>query len=98
MLLAALAAIAAELVATEGHRWVHRLVAVDPDRTGPDATRHIRRIAGYETTPILAITANAFAEDKAHCLAAGMNDFLVKPFNPDQLFSSLFKWLDRHTA
>ena len=67
-----------------------------PKLNGPDATRHIRRIPGYETTPILAITANAFAEDKAHCLSAGMNDFLVKPFNPDQLFASLFKWLDRY--
>ena len=79
----------------------YALVLMDmqmPNLNGPDATRHIRRIAGYETTPILAITANAFAEDKAHCLAAGMNDFLVKPFNPDQLFSSLFKWLDRYTA
>ena len=79
----------------------YALVLMDmqmPNLNGPDATRHIRRIAGYEATPILAITANAFAEDKAHCLAAGMNDFLVKPFNPDQLFSSLFKWLDRHTA
>ncbi|MFB0935296.1 MAG: PAS domain S-box protein [Propionivibrio sp.] len=67
-----------------------------PNLNGPDATRHIRLIPGYEETPILAITANAFAEDKARCLDAGMNDFLVKPFNPDQLFASLFQWLDRH--
>jgi len=66
-----------------------------PNLNGPDATRHIRLIPGYEETPILAITANAFAEDRARCLDAGMNDFLVKPFNPDQLFASLFNWLDR---
>ena len=41
------------------------------------------------------MTANAFAEDKARCLAAGMNDFLVKPFDPEALFSSLIRWLDR---
>jgi len=69
-----------------------------PNLNGPDATRHIRLIPGYEETPILAITANAFAEDRARCLDAGMNDFLVKPFNPDQLFASLFKWLDRHAG
>ena len=69
-----------------------------PKLNGPDATRHIRQIPGYEKTPIVAITANVFAEDREYCLAAGMNDFLAKPFNPDQLFSSLFKWLDRHAG
>ena len=80
---------------------LYSLILMDmqmPNLNGPDATRHIRLIPGYEETPILAITANAFAEDKARCLAAGMNDFLVKPFNPDQLFASLFKWLDRHAG
>jgi len=41
--------------------------------------------------------ANAFAEDKARCLAAGMTDALIKPFNPDQLFSALIKHLDRRS-
>jgi len=40
------------------------------------------------------MTANAFAEDKANCLAAGMNDFVVKPFDPDVLFTTLLHWLD----
>ena len=66
-----------------------------PNMDGLDATRHIRRIAGCHTMPILAMTANAFAEDKASCLAAGMNDFVVKPFDPDVLFSTLLHWLDR---
>ena len=66
-----------------------------PNMDGLEATRRIRKIAACHTIPILAMTANAFAEDKADCLAAGMNDFVVKPFDPDVLFTTLLHWLDR---
>ena len=66
-----------------------------PNLNGLEATRQIRAIRDPLSTPILSMTANAFAEDKARCLAAGMNDFLVKPFDPEALFSSLIRWLDR---
>jgi CheY-like chemotaxis protein len=41
------------------------------------------------------MTANAFAEDKAKCMATGMNDFLVKPFNPEELFATLLRSLSQ---
>ena len=65
-----------------------------PNMDGLEATRRIRKIASCHRIPILAMTANAFAEDKANCLAAGMNDFVVKPFDPDVLFTTLLHWLD----
>ncbi len=40
------------------------------------------------------MTANAFADDRARCLEAGMNDFLVKPFDPMVLYSIFLKWLE----
>ena len=67
-----------------------------PNINGLEAARQIRQIPGYRETPIIAMTANAFAEDKARCLAAGMNDFLVKPFDPDTLFATLLRSLNRN--
>ncbi|TRZ89100.1 MAG: PAS domain S-box protein [Rhodocyclaceae bacterium] len=66
-----------------------------PNVDGLEATRQIRQMPGYLETPIIAMTANAFAEDKARCLAAGMNDFLIKPFDPDTLFATLLRWLSQ---
>jgi len=68
-----------------------------PRLDGLEATRQIRALPAYRDVPILAMTANAFAEDKASFLAAGMNDALIKPFNPTQLFSALIKHLEQRT-
>jgi CheY-like chemotaxis protein len=62
---------------------------------GVEATRAIRALAGYAETPILAMTANAFAEDRQVCIEAGMNDHIGKPVDPEQLFATLLKWLAR---
>jgi CheY-like chemotaxis protein len=66
-----------------------------PKLNGLEATRLIRQLPGYQNVPIIAMTANAFAEDKAQCLMAGMNDFLSKPFMPEELFAILFKALNQ---
>jgi len=66
-----------------------------PTMDGLEATRQIRLLPGYTTIPIVAMTANAFAEDKARCFEAGMNDFLIKPFAPDTLFATLLRVLSR---
>jgi CheY-like chemotaxis protein len=64
-----------------------------PNLNGLDATRQIREIPGHLQTPIIAMTANAFAEDRTRCLDAGMNDFLIKPFEPDALFATVLRAL-----
>jgi len=64
-----------------------------PEMGGIEATQAIRQIPGRDKVPILAMTANVFAEDRARCLEAGMNDFIAKPVEPEVLFTVLLKWM-----
>lgn len=64
-----------------------------PNMNGIDATRAIRTQSLNTTTPILAMTANAFEEDRKVCLDAGMDDHIGKPVDPELLFETLLKWL-----
>jgi len=66
-----------------------------PNLDGLEATRQIRQFPQYRRTPILAMTANAFAEDKRRCLNAGMNDFIFKPVKPELLYTTVLKWLSK---
>ena len=65
-----------------------------PEMDGFDATRGIRaQEVGHRTTPIIALTANALHGDRERCLAAGMSDYLSKPFSGASLRAALLKWL-----
>ena len=64
-----------------------------PEMDGLTATRIIRLMPGHGRVPIIALTANAFAEDKQRCLEAGMNDHLGKPIIPEAFYAMLLKWL-----
>jgi len=66
-----------------------------PELDGLEATRRIRLIPRHGNTAIIAMTANVFAEDRAKCFQAGMDDFLMKPFSPEALFGILLKRLGR---
>jgi CheY-like chemotaxis protein len=66
-----------------------------PNMDGLEATRRIRGLPNGATVPILAMTANAYAEDKARCFAAGMDDFITKPVETEVLFVRLHKALSR---
>ena len=77
-------------------RAPHDLVLMDvqmPEMDGYEATRRIRATPAHAGQRIIAMTANAMAEDRRRCLEAGMNDFVPKPIDPDLMYLTLARWL-----
>jgi PAS domain S-box-containing protein len=75
----------------------YALVLMDvqmPRMDGLQATSEIRRRWPRGRLPIVAMTASAFVEDRARCEDAGMDDFIGKPFEPDELYALLLRWLE----
>ncbi len=66
-----------------------------PILSGLEATRAIRQLPGLSAIPILAMTADAFDGDRERCLAAGMNDHISKPVDPDVLCATVLHWLQK---
>jgi len=69
-----------------------------PIMNGIEATREIHALTKHEHTVIVAMTANAFGEDRQACLDAGMSDYIAKPYDPLALFATLLKWLGKSST
>ena len=77
---------------SHGHYDVVLMDCRMPRMDGYEATRRIRAM-GRESLPVVAVTAQAFEGERERCLEAGMDDYLVKPFEEDQLAAVLDRWM-----
>jgi PAS domain S-box-containing protein len=64
-----------------------------PVMDGYEATRQLRADPAFNELPVLAMTAHAMVQERERCQALGMNDYITKPINPDELAATLAKWL-----
>jgi CheY-like chemotaxis protein len=95
-----LAEIGVQAVAAAAER-PYALILMDmqmPEMDGLEATRQIRAAGLSRSAPIVALTANAMQSDQAACRAAGMDDFLSKPFNRDVLMACVARWTESGTT
>ncbi len=67
-----------------------------PEMDGLEASSRIRNDLRFKDLPIVAMTAHAMLEERERCLAAGMNDHLAKPVNPEQLYQTICRWCPQH--
>ncbi|MDR2187070.1 MAG: PAS domain S-box protein [Azonexus sp.] len=89
-----------EAIAMLDKKAAYDLVLMDmqmPVMDGLAATRALRRDRRFDRLPIIAMTANAMEADRKRCLEAGMNDYVAKPINPEELWAALRRWI-RHRA
>ena len=88
--------IAIEMVNKQKEDNPYNLIFMDlqmPELDGYEATKGIRQIENAKSTPIIALTADAVTGTKEKCLKSGMNGFISKPLEPDQVFKTLVEWI-----
>jgi two-component system sensor histidine kinase/response regulator len=94
--------------AEHGQQALDRLVAGElfdlvlmdmqmPVLDGIAATEAIRALPAHHALPIVAMTANVMATDRQRCLDVGMNDFVAKPIDADQLWGALLRWMPQRS-
>ena len=66
-----------------------------PEMDGYEAMRRIRAQPRFAKLPVIAVTARAMHDDQEAALAAGANDYIAKPLDPDKLLSLVRVWLPR---
>ena len=84
------------MVKKSGDLAEYDLVLMDiqmPVMDGYTATREIRKLANHKVLPVVAMTADVMMGVREKCQESGMNDYITKPINPDDLFSTLIEWI-----
>jgi two-component system, sensor histidine kinase and response regulator len=92
---------AVEMVKSSGKPSKYKLVFMDlqmPLMDGYTATREIRKLKDYKDLPIAAMTADVISGIKEKCMEAGMNDFVPKPIDPEELARALKTWINPGTS